>query len=1301
MKILQLKFSNINSLRGNYIIDFTDPKIEESGIFVIVGPTGAGKSTILDAITLALFGKTPRLSGKSSETEALMTRGTNESSAEVVITTNHNSKSYKIISKWLRKRSNSSATSKLSEPVMFLDCYIYNKITNDYELCQEYSTKGVSKVSKVIETLLGLDFQRFTKTCLLAQNQFSAFLDAETKEKAKILEDITSQHIFSLISITVHNKLKIEQDKLNSLQQQMLLYTPMPENELKNLQQIYSKTSIYKDYLQNQIKTVENLIEKKQKLINFQEKLNIHNQTKLQIQQEIENKKSLFIKLDYAKKVEPFRYYVQKIKDLNSKLKSTSDALAETNSKFTLTLNDLNETKEKLDISHKNLINLKSQLESFRPIFTEVRKIDSCITNQLQILSEIEQEIKEINSKNSKLSEELKNNDSNLKIIESNILNVQQFLANNTSESQIKIDLNTLEKTSKDINNIKQNLLTYLRDKEKLINKQSQIKSKLENFRNSKNSIENKITQIKQTIEYTSNQMQEILKGNTINSLHDTIVDLSALKSNLEQLISKIENLHNIKHKISTITTEINNAFKINSNIEIKISRFTKDLEKLEETKNQLTQEIIKLQLTASLEHQRANLKDGEPCPLCGSTVHPYKNKNIQLSKELEEKNLFLSDLQSKISELQTNKDIVQNLIIDTKNILDKIANIKSCNTLLPELASLSKNSLDSFSKCKNLEELLETISINVDLLNPIIAKASTLADNYQNKIKDYEVLNSKLNEAQKELNELQKQLEYLITNQNNSDIELTKTNSEISFIDEKITNLKSETILILQSLNNILTNHSDLKSEYYKEIDSLANQQNFFKEEYFESINKIFNELLQRLNNKLSEIYLKTEELQKLNKQKIEFENKIEKNKTQILELSSRLQNLNQKKEEALEEIKKFKTQREKIFGNKNVDEEENKLYDEYSKIEKEYNELHEKYTTTSINYQKLKTDVERYNLEIQNLKNEYETIINEVQSKLQNSEFNSLSELENYILSHNEINHIESIKNELENKLSKICGQIEELTTTIENVKKELRSAYNNAIAYYQTTDRKETIDINCILDFNKLIENNNSIEDLNNIYHSLKSELDKTENDLQSLTTKISTEQDKISKYDMLKGQIELSQQQLDPLIILDKLIGSSDGKKYLEFAQSITFRHLISAANNYLEILYNRYRLTCEGLEIKVIDKYLYNKASTIKNLSGGEKFLVSLALALALSQFIGLNHQIESLFIDEGFGMLDRNTLEIALHALINLQNQGKTIGLITHLDFIKERIPAVIEVVPLGNGYSTIRGCGCKQQTIV
>ena len=165
-------------------------------------------------------------------------------------------------------------------------------------------------------------------------------------------------------------------------------------------------------------------------------------------------------------------------------------------------------------------------------------------------------------------------------------------------------------------------------------------------------------------------------------------------------------------------------------------------------------------------------------------------------------------------------------------------------------------------------------------------------------------------------------------------------------------------------------------------------------------------------------------------------------------------------------------------------------------------------------------------------------------------------------------------------------------------------------------------------------------------------------------------------------------------------LNKLIGSQNGNNYRIFAQRITLQMMIGLANKQLARMSGRYILTTspgdDGLALSVIDNEQAGEVRPTENLSGGERFIVSLALALGLSQISGSKARVDSLFLDEGFGSLDADSLNTALDALAEVRREGRMIGIISHVEALRERIAAQIRVIPKTEGVSVLEGPGCS-----
>jgi exonuclease SbcC len=278
-----------------------------------------------------------------------------------------------------------------------------------------------------------------------------------------------------------------------------------------------------------------------------------------------------------------------------------------------------------------------------------------------------------------------------------------------------------------------------------------------------------------------------------------------------------------------------------------------------------------------------------------------------------------------------------------------------------------------------------------------------------------------------------------------------------------------------------------------------------------------------------------------------------------------------------------------------------------------------------------------------------------------------------------------VENEENHWRNLQESTQAERDEALAKLNQVKTEFES--QKAVIQTQEKNLSDTVEL-------QLIDKN---------IDEIEEELAETQNLSQQISQQIGAKtlelvQDEENKRKNSQKLIEKEKQQAvcNNWASLNSLIGSQDGNRFRNFAQALTFEHLISLSNKQLQKMSDRYVLkrtgdTSNPFDLMVIDKFQDCEVRTAKNLSGGEKFIVSLSLALGLASMASKNMQIDTMFIDEGFGTLDSEYLDVALNTLSNLQSEGKIIGVISHLSELKDRIANHIEIIPGGNGFSRIK----------
>ncbi|PKU22716.1 AAA family ATPase [Telmatospirillum siberiense] len=206
-------------------------------------------------------------------------------------------------------------------------------------------------------------------------------------------------------------------------------------------------------------------------------------------------------------------------------------------------------------------------------------------------------------------------------------------------------------------------------------------------------------------------------------------------------------------------------------------------------------------------------------------------------------------------------------------------------------------------------------------------------------------------------------------------------------------------------------------------------------------------------------------------------------------------------------------------------------------------------------------------------------------------------------------------------------------------------------------------------------------------------LTAEIDEINQILGGISHALHLDDEARLKVGALSEEIETAMRELAVWQAVDAAIGSATGDRFRRFVQGITLDHLLALANDHLSSLSPRYRLsrgTAFDLAINIIDQDMGDEIRTTRSLSGGERFLVSLALALALSGLEGRGSFVDTLFIDEGFGSLDAETLDVAVDALETLQGYGRRVGVVTHVAAMVERISVQVKVEKRGSGRSVV-----------
>lgn len=353
-------------------------------------------------------------------------------------------------------------------------------------------------------------------------------------------------------------------------------------------------------------------------------------------------------------------------------------------------------------------------------------------------------------------------------------------------------------------------------------------------------------------------------------------------------------------------------------------------------------------------------------------------------------------------------------------------------------------------------------------------------------------------------------------------------------------------------------------------------------------------------------------------------------------------------------------------ILEGKQLDEQIKELY-EGDEIYKETRKLLDKWKENQLDKKHLQETIQELNKRIENLSTEIKKLESDLLKSLNPIGFKDIAQAQSSLLEDDKYLKLRNEREQYQKQLDAGLEQLKQLKKQIAQLRQE------------------------------------EPAEDLEKIKTLLAEQMEQKtalQEVLDELRSQIKTQKNYLDQLEQLKKSIAETEKNNLKWRLLNELIGDSKGKKFNDFAQDLSLSQLIILANKRLKDLSDRYMLDKADLETEddslvAIDSHMGGQRRSVKTLSGGETFILSLSMALALSDLASRNVNINSLFIDEGFGTLDPETLDQTLDTLEKLQAESsKTIGIISHVDSLKERIRTQIQLSRNGQGYSKIEIVG-------
>jgi exonuclease SbcC len=1222
MKILKLRFKNLNSLRGEWEINFSDSAYSSGTIFAITGPTGSGKTTILDAISLALYGKTPRLTEITKGTNEILSRRTGECFSVVEIET---SKGIYRCS-WSQHRADKHPRGPLQQPE--------HKIS---DVNGKVITTKKREVLFEVEKITGLTFDQFTRSILLAQGRFAAFLEAKPDERSPLLEQITDSEIYTKISQQVHQRKSDEERKLDMLKDELgMICVLSTEDEESLILQRDLKQKEAQDLLVS-IRTQQGFIEWRKNLANFEIDI-----------QALSGELSDFSsrKADAADDLSRFELAqkAEKIEKDFSRLDAVKRQQQETIKKFDELRTQLPQIQDEYDSAVTKETEASSRFDAFKKIWEaesgviqKVREIDVKLEESGKHISDLKSERNEIISALEKNRRDLEEDSRELRGTTDYISDADQYLLDHPddgilNETRATLDerisvYKQLDKKTGEKNKELTKVVKQIPGSEKTV---SERKKALEDVKKKQFSDSKRLTKMQK-------DLSALLQNRELSAWREEEEKIQAAFERLLHLKDSAENSKIYHNRIAEFD-EKNRKLAENHLGKLKTLEILQEDQRTKEALAESLEEQAKLLARVrDLEDERKLLADGKPCPLCGSHDHPYARGNIPEPNESR-------------TDLMQIKHLIKGIIGKITKISIEIGEITSeitQNTVRQRELNQQLEGADGIWKagCKEFGLLLRPADKET-AIKKIFAP-------YEKKKSNLREIVIKADIKDKEIRDLEAGISNRKGTISQMELDHQSAVSECTSFRETKSRLESEIQSDMHDLEELIADIVQI----------------FDKSGYPDSDQKKWLSLMKQIRARYDLYQQKTDEKKRLEIVRSGLKARIQADNDAVKAAETQLGQKNAvigKKENVFGALA---VERSDLYGEKDPAAEEERIKDLLTAAEKEVTDAARRKTDSNTQIQTIASQMAALDDSIQKNAAVLLPLESSFSILLQNAGFSDESSF-------------------LDARLPP--EKFEELRSLGESLK-ETEIQLNARIAGKQSERDAELAKNLTPMELEELLEKDASAnEKLQNLRIGLGGIIERLTNN--------ETEKVRVQSHREL---LETQQEAFNRWNRLHTLIGSADGKKFRDFAQGLSFEILISHANRHLQKMSDRYLLIRDSrvpLDLNVVDNYQAGEIRSTKNLSGGESFIVSLALALGLSEMASRNVRIDSFFLDEGFGTLDDEALDTALVALSELQQQeGKLIGVISHVPAIRERITTRIAVERKTGGRSIIEGPGCRQ----
>jgi exonuclease SbcC len=1149
MKILSIHFKNINSLEGENRVNFEQSPFTDTGVFAITGPNGSGKTSILDAITLGLYGETFRFDRPASH---VMTKHTTECFSVIEFSLGEN----KYRSSWRAQREAEDPEGELLPPEMKL-VYLSG--------AEELLAESPQEVCARITAITGMNFRNFTRSVLLAQGDFAAFLNALDRERMDILEKIVSSDIYEDYKKELAEKVSQEKRRLELLEQDLSL---IPIMEAENLE---ASEHDLADFTEQYETLQTELNELKQQ------------QFSLQAINALQNRKSA-----QEKDLRDMQGRMAAIQEKLAKIASSQDAQS-----YREDIAAIDDQSRLIEQSQAELGAFRDELRQLEQLFT-ASGIDrtapegiqnKSITGQQQAIGDVRFELGQLDSARYSVTMLLESLANQINGKKSAVAEVASWLEAHAADEPL---LTNFPETAQ-LKRLRAELAD-LTERHKALAQRS--KNTISSLKNQKSSIEKeneKLARLKLQLDSEIESLKELSQDKPIEEIEE-------LRREQQERVDSFKELTQLGLAYRKLTGQGSIFFGLfkgknagrreSGELALELEQLWETIKREENIRLILDTSVAQEALMKRMSADRHFLVDGKPCPLCGSLQHPYAAKPPAVGDSKQ----ALADQQAKLKNLRIHADKLEQQL----KIAQKHEELDQANRL----------------EAQQISSRWITLSNRLNIMTPDLD------------IENIKLMQQLLAAEEKEL----KDIAFLAA----------KCRSKQAGIEKLKASIDQSSGLLEQMQGGLQRLESERGSQPSEELDALATRLAQCQQEEKDLAVKV-DDQVKALGEKMPAKGKEDVFFDRLNSRRQEYHGYVLRRK----ELNDELEFLISKEASARDELNAV---------NEKLDRCRNLLKNE------EIVGLH----LALIEKQNLIADQQkRISVQEAELMARQKTLL----EKIRGTPFATVDELKKIL-------ELFPLQPQLEQEKIQLAQEISSITVELEKVEMDLAEAKVSVMTEL-------------------------SLDEINSRLKSVSEKLEISHYEIRRLDSLIKEQHRYREKYDailaLLKEQQELTRQcQAEA----DQLAKGS-GMEFRRRVQERMIERLLSLTNAVLEKISGRYYLrkmpSEQGLALEIEDTFQGNVRRLPKTLSGGESFIVSLALALGLSEMASNGKSVDSLFLDEGFGALDAENLYTVISTLESLRSHGKTVGVISHVESVQKRFKVQLQVVKKPNGMGMLK----------